>query len=730
MPDDLTQTKCLTQGALRLTAEVEAKMVDDLLKRFDLERRRMGWDAPGVYKPKSWLYERWIASRMYESDYSHRGTLQGVFSVSNRSLNVPKDFIDTHFFRASQDLLGGDSFFNVMPEGPEDQSPAVKLYERYLQRRAKIISMQTLLDQELRGVFARGELIYKATDKVTSLKETRDVRFAVNPDGKPALDSQGNIITELDQWDISPTDPGLKILLRDPTVSMLASADPHYSAQTQKVLVEINPSSGCCLEVPYWGDMVIPVTNSSVRNSDFAAHTFELALDDLADVLPPAKRTPAFDLYYAERIDGPINTIRTDEATAVLRRGENDDSGFPEGSSFMPIRLAEIWARVEVTPPGTAPQLRRREDICMLVDIDRKWPIAYDYRHAMMPWAKDRRNPFGVIRISPVEKRWFGMGYYQEMRDASEYADKQYNRMEVDMMTSGNQIFRDKNATEEGKAGRPPMFRSLAVNTLVGGKTAADAFAVVTIPSQAAEIQAVMDRELQRMQASKGIITPAEAGQTGLAAADTLGGMQILEKTSDVQLKQRERDLLGGPTEGLIALLGDFAEIEAVYFDLNLAEKLFAPLSEQQQQDALAQLNAGATAPGVPPGPLETPPDNVAILTEWLQEITQSAGNLRNRITVAVAPKNSSAVIEESNQAIQVIQQWFAMGSDPAAGPPAQEKMKDIFVTILRQLGVQNPENKLPISQPPPPVDPNGQPIPAGQPQPGSPAGAGAPAAA
>lgn len=704
MPDDSQRTKCLTQGSLVLTPELEAKITFDLLQRLDYEHRRMGWEGPGTYRPQSWLWQRWIASRMYEGDFNHRATSQGVYSVSNRSLNVPKDFIDTHFFRASQDLIGGETFFNVMPEGPEDQSPAVKLFERYLQRRAKMTSMQARMEQALKGPFIRGEMVYKATDRVVTVKEKREVRVVMNPGNELARDSKGGIITELDKWDINPLDPGKKILLRDPQVSIAANAEPFLSPGTQEVLVEVNPSSGCQFDLPYWGDLVIPITGPNVRNADLVGHIYELALDDLADMLPENLRTPAFDEYYKQKIDGPVNSTRTDEVTAILKRGEDKETEAPEITTFRPIRIAEIWARVEVTPPDTPATQRRRADICMLVDMDLQWPISYDYRYVAMPWAKDRRNPFDVIRINPVANRWYGMGYYEELKDAADYADKNYNRIEVDMMTSGNINFRDKNATEEGKAGRPVQFRSLAVNTLVTGKTKDEAFGTVIVPSQAAEIQGVLDRELQRMQASKGIITPAEAGQTGFAAADTLGGMQILEKTSDVQLKQRERELI----EGLTKALGDFAEIEAAYFDLNLAQKLFAPLSEQQQAEALEQAEAVPPVGALPEVP-EIPPDNVVLLTEWLSE---NQDNLRNRITVSVAPKNSSAIIEESNQVIAIIEKWHNLGM--VYGPQAQEAAYDAFKTQLQQLGVQNPEKALKIVTPPQQVDANGQPVTAG----------------
>ncbi len=728
MPDE---PRALIQGQLRMSPALESKTCETLLARWDAIRKEQGWRGPGEYERGSYLWQRYIAQRQYEYDFSHRKAMEGVFALENLTLNMPKDFIDQHANRAEQDLLGGDQWFGVKPEGPEDQDPALKLFERYLQRRAEEIGLRDMLKiGGIKGSLIRGDTIYKATDKVTIIRDTRELRVVVSPDDtgalQPVRDFNGELVTELDEWGPKVGDPSKIILLRDPRVSKPSSSPPLLSATTMKVLAQSNPSRGCLLQLPYFADVGFPLTDPDIRQSDLVGHLFDMAPDDLMGMLPPSQRTDAFKAYFEALLQGTAGvTLLSDERTAILARGEEDRVLTPEDNIFAPRRYVELWGRVEVTEEGTAPHLRRREDIMMLVDYDLKYPIMYGYKWEALPWAKNRRNPFGVIRINPREKRATGMGYYEEMEDPSTFADKQHNRISIAIGLSGNQLFEDRSATTNRQAGKPLRFRSPDLNNLNPGRTSQEALSVVTIPCEIKEITAARDLMLNRMQAMKGIVTPATAGDSGFAAADTLGGMQILEKTSDVGVKQIEAHLMGGDTEGITAALRDFAEIEAFAFDPLAATKQFSALGEAQKQAAAEQAAAEALAlqtGAQPPPPLDpslVPQDNVDVLQKWL---AKNPDNLRNRLVVVLSPKNGSQIVSEAQQSIQVGTQWLTLGAQ--FGPEAQMRLQPLFKQILTKLEVQNIDQMLrpstPLQPPPATTDANGQPQQPAQPQPGS----------
>lgn len=730
--------RCCVTGSLVLSAANETRICKALLDRWDNIRHEQGWISPGNYRPKSYLHERFTAQRRYEYDFSDRRTLDGVFSMENLTLNPVKDFIDQHANRAEQDLLGGNEWFSVNPEGPEDQDPALKLFERYLEHRAELTGLRdTLKTGGIKGAITRGDTIYKCTDKTIAIRDTKQVRLVMSPNNSggqdPVKDTKGEFVTELDIWGPVPTDPSKQMLLRDPGVTM-ASKDaagqpvtPLLSITTHPVVVQSNPTRGCELSLPYFADVGFPVTDPNIRTTDTLGHIFDLAPDDLADMLAPNLRTPAFSRYYETLLSGTASMLLSDEATEILRRGEERRQISGDDLAFAPRRYVEIWARIDISEPGTPALLRRREDIMMLIDYDLKYPVAYDYRYKVCPWIKDRRNPFGVIRINPLEKRATGMGYYRELADQADFVDAQHNRVSIAIGSSGNQFFEDRTATTNRQAGKPLRFRSLDLNNLNAGRTAEEALSVVTIPCEIKEIVGERDNMMSAMQARKGVITPASAEGDGLPAANTLGGMQILEKVSDVGVKQVEAHLMGGDTEGITAALRDFVEVEAFAYDPLAATQIFQSLADAQQK--AVQNQAAAAALGQVPPPLDpamVPADNVALLGQW---IANNPDNIRNRVSVVLAPKNSSQIVNESQQSIQVGSQWNTFGMQ--FGPEQQQAWKPVFVRILSQLGEPNPDAILKPTQPPPqpqqPPAPNGQPA-APAPTPAAGPGQGGPA--
>ena len=718
--------RCCVTGSLVLSPANETRICEALLARYDAGRSEQGWISPGNYRPGSYLHERHIAQRQYEYDFSHRRTAEGVFSLENLSLNPTKDFIDQHANRAEQDLLGGDQWFGVKPDGPEDADPAINLFERYLQHRSELIGLRdTLKVGGIKGAITRGDAIYKCTDKVVVLRDTRSVRVVMSPNNSggldPVRDSRGEYVTELDTWGPSPSDPSKQIVLRDPAVSMAANdangqpITPLLSAVTMDVVVQSNPTRGCEFGLPYFADVMYPVTDPDIRQSNTVGHMFSLAPDDLADMLPPAQRTPAFDSYYETLLNSVSSKLQSDQDTEIQRRGEEQRQISPDDLAFAPRRYVEVWARIDISEPGTPASQRRRERIMMLIDYDNKYPVAYDFKYKVIPWARGRNNPFGIIRINPLEKRAGGMGYYREMRDSAEFIDAQHNRVSIAIKSSGNKFYEDKSATSDRQAGKPLRFRTADLGNLNPGRTAEEALSVVTIPCEIKEIVAERDNMMSAMQARKGVVTPASAEGAGLPAASTLGGMQILEKTSDIGVKQVEAHLMGGDTEGITAALRDFVEVEAYAYDPLAASQIFQALAAAQDQAvADQQAQAAQGQPVTPLDPAMQPADNVALLGAW---IAKNPDNIRNRVRVVLAPKNSSQIVSEAGQINTTIDSWYTRGLQ--FGPEAQKATIDSTVAILSSLGAQNPRNLLVPSTPPPAPAPDGQPTANGQPAPG-----------
>lgn len=666
--------KTCSLGSLKLDCDREQKLVQHAKSLLAHYREQMGWVAPGRYRAGSWLWKRHIAERQYENDFSHRDVKGTIFGTTNMSWNIPKSFIDTHYTRVADDLLGSDTFFGTMPEGPEDQHPALKSLERYLQRRGQETNLQDLFKEAAKSAFKRGEAIYKAIDKRKITRQRRDVRVVLSVDDAGttvvAKDSRGDVITELDQWISMPDNMGRKMLLRDPRVTMQADVEPKLSDFVMPVQVAVDSPLGCDIQLPYFADMVVPITAPDL--SEFCCHIFEMAPDDVIDMLAPSARTERAEEWLKRKTQcGAMASNRSDQVTAILERGEVD--GLPpekDELTFAPVLMGEFWMRCDADGDG------RREHVGMLVDLIEDWPIGYDHAGQIMSWTTRKTNPFGVIRINPRPKRWHGIGYYEELSDHHTFVDKNYNRLEVEIAKSGNLLFENRDATEEGKAGLPLRFRTLQTFKLSGvDRTAEDAVSVVTVTPQTNDITAIMDSTMQRLQTEKGMVTPANAELAGLDAANTAHGMDILKQVSDVQLREREAELMKGYNEAL----GDFADIEAANFDHVFAERVLRPVAAEREK--LVQQGA---QPAIDP------------LTELLQWLVENKDNLRNRVKLVLAKKSSTQVVEESKQTMEVIDRWFAYP------PQIQAVMKDVFTALLTALGVQNAEALLIVT----PIDP------------------------
>lgn len=662
--------KALALGNFRFKdLETEGKAVQHCLELLNHYRQRMGWRGEGRYEANSWLWKRYVATRMYEGDFSHRSIPGTLFGTSNLSMNMPKDFIDIHNNRTSDDLFGGDEFFGTQPEGPEDTSPGIKLYERYLQRRAKVISLRDTLNEAKKGAFIRGECFVKSTRKRLVQTQKRDVRILLQPSGEPARDSRGSLISELDTWSASAENPAAELLDRDQKVSRPAGQTPRLSEQTYPALIPVESTGGADISVPYWADVVFDI-NAPTLDSSFFAHVYEMYPDEIMDTLPKAMRTASADAWLALKAkSGSASGIRSDQMADVISRGERDE-GKMVGSemSFAPVLVAECYLTADLDGDG------KRERVCMFLDLTDQSPITYEHTHFVMPWAPTRANPFGSIRINPIEKRIYGIGYYDELRDMHDYCDKNTNRLEVEIAKSGNLLFEDRESTEEGRAGRMLKFRTLDTwkkrGPTADGKPPVE---VVTVTPQTVEIERTLDRTLQRLQTAKGSITPADSETAGLDAANTAKGMEILQRSSDVQLKARQAEILVGTNE----VLGTFAEIEAESIDVVLAEKIFRPMMEAREKQA--------EAPDAEGQEMERQ-DLTHELQEWVE---QNKDNIRQRVVVSMARKTPTQIIEQSKLVDETMAAWFQMP------PQIQAVMKDTYSARLRALEVQNPDAML-----------------------------------
>lgn len=719
--------------SIRIDAAKEQKFVQDALDLLKNTRSQMGWNGVGQYERASWLWRRAVASRRFADDFSDRlsDLTSKLWRVSNKSLNLISVTIRQHKAKLARDFTS-DGFVAMKPRGTEDQSFILKPCEDYLGERI----LRTRLGRRIKedgigGGLIRGESVFKAlpNTRTRTIKQQTRVLLHPKPDGsglEPALDSHGGKITELDQWITHSEDDTLEVLVRDPKTSRPKGGMPQYSAKPIEVKVTVAEPYGSDISFPFWADFVADLDKPDLNQCTLKAHLFEMKPDDLWDQLPKHLLTKSAEEYWAAA-HAPAGSdamrARAEQSYYRWKQGEQPEGNTSEVATenISETRLyAEIWIRYDLDGD------RHREDLCLLVDVEAQWPIAYDHAHEKLR-SQTRQHPFGVITENPEEKRWYGRGHYNVFHDIAEEIDADLNRLSIEKGKSGNLLFEKRNATEEGRAGLPIEFRSPRTYKLTDQNTGDQAMSVVTVQAQTEPIETSMSNNLTAYMARTGGVTPGDTQGEELAA-NTATGLQILQEVKNEVVEDIREQMFEGETltDGVIGLLRLFAELELMNINPGEVKAQFgnARIATGQQQPVMQpQIDATGTLMRGPDGqPLLVPvtqpvmdpatglpaagPDGLPIEEPVMEDVTvpiaetliQWASTLTperiHHMVQLVVTRSKSTQIVQTNENIQLIYERFIKVGQ-MYGPEVQDIMKPTFVQMLLALEEKDPDTTL-----------------------------------
>lgn len=719
--------------SIRIDHAKEQKFVQDALDLLKKTRQQMGWNGFGQYERASWLWRRAVASRRFADDFNDRlsDLTSKLWRVSNKSLNLIGVTVRQHKAKLSRDFTS-NGFVAMKPRGTEDQNFILKPAEDYLGERI----LRTRLGRRIKedgigGGLIRGESVFKAlpNTRTRTIRQQARVLLHLKPDGtglEPARDSNGGNITELDQWISHSEDDTLEVLVRDPKTSRPKGGMPQYTEKPIEVKVTVAEPYGSDISFPFWADFVADLDKPDLNQCTLKAHLFEMKPDDLWDQLPKHLLTKEAENYWQE-VNAPAGSDamrqRAEQSFYRWKQGEQPEGNTSEiaTENITETRLyAEIWIRYDLDGD------RHREDLCLLVDVEAQWPIAYDHAHEKLR-SQTRQHPFGVITENPEEKRWYGRGHYSVFHDLAEEIDADLNRLSIEKGKSGNLLFEKRQATEEGKAGLPIEFRSPRTFKLTDQNTAATALSVVTVQAQTEPIEASMSNNLTAYMARTGGVTPGDTQGEELAA-NTATGLQILQEVKNEVVEEIREQMFDGITltDGVIGLLRLFAEIELMNINPGEVKAQFgnARIATGEQQPVMQpQLDEAGNPMMSPDGqPLLVPvtqpvmdpvtglqaagPDGLPIEEPVMEDVTVPiaetliawASTLTperiHHMVELVVTRSKSTQIVQTNENIQLIYERFIKIAQ-LYGPEVQEIMKPTFVQMLLALEEKDPDTTL-----------------------------------
>lgn len=730
MDPSLTPQVVVRPQSIRIDRPQEQQFVQDALNIMTSIRQRMGWTSLGSYERGSWMWQRAVAMRRYQNDFSDRLTdpKMKLWKTSNKSLNLISVTIDQHSAKLCKDFTSA-GFIGLKPRGPEDQSFILKPCEQYLSERAQRTRLGRILREDgIKGCLRRGEAVFKAlpNSRLRTIKEKTRVLLTPTADGLnkvEARDSRGNLITEKDQWIPHSDDPMLEVLVRDPQTQRPKGFVPTYTEREVEVDITVAEPFGSDISFPFWADFVADLDKPDLNACTIKAHLFECKPDDLWDMLPKSLLTKAADAYW-QRAKAPAGTDplrqRAEQSYFRAKAGETPENSADPAISTNAIEetrlYAEIWIRYDLDGD------RHREDLCLLVDVEAQWPIRYDHAHEVLR-SQHRRHPFGVLVENQEDKRWYGMGHYAKYHDLAEEIDADINRLSIEKGKSGNLIFEKRNATEEGRAGLPLEFRSPRTYKLTDQNTGQTAVQVVQVTPITESIEQNLSNNLTAYMSRTGGVTPGDT-QGAELAANTATGLQILQEVKNETVEAIREQIFDGITltDGIIGILRLFTELELTHINPGEVKAQFgnARIATGEQrpmmEPVLDQLGAPMIGPDGTPqmqpvmepvlGPDGQPAVDAAgqpVMQPVMEDVTVPiaetlidwASTLKpeqvHHMVEMVVTRSQSTQIIQTNENIQLTYDRFIKVGQ-LYGPEVQEIMKPSFVKMLLALDEKDPD--------------------------------------
>lgn len=707
MPEEARQV--MFESTLPIDAAMEKRMVEYFYQLALKIHQDLGYaDAPGTYNFDSWLWKRLAWMNRYRGDFSDRLFLpperDGVlFRMVNKSLNMCKQFVGG-YHAALTSSLDGTGFIEIRSEGSEDENPALPLLQRYLRAKADRLQMGRLLKNEsVLMCLNIGQSVCQVVQKRELRQEPRQlraVRDLRSPGDVPLKDSQGKMVTELDEWIPSPVNPRQMVLKRDPRVfvehpeGVQPTAPKELTKRTYTVDFVVKDHLGACIEFIHPGDFLFQVNRPSLDASDLVGHFTMMAVDDLFDCFDRSKLTEAgkaFEKKYSTASQSGNQADVTNQEMPKPQAGEDPDSNnvIVDPGALAPRKFLFLYSRYDWNADN------RRERVFCVIDWETRQPVAYDPTSLVLE-SDVRLHPYFMPVIGKVNFRAYGEGIYEQNDDLAQYVDACWCRIHIEQQTSGKVVAFDPNALEQTWAGRSLSLRGPTLwrkrNPTATMKEIVD---VTVVPAETQELRENMNMGMQTMTSRGGGMTVDQAERTGLPAANTLGGLQLLERQKGRAQNSVAQDLKDSHQD----LLRVWAQVERDCFDVEFAKELFGKLMVDLPADPMAieaaepgqPLEAmpepdrvgGRVGVGLAAAPLKVPAWQV--LAEFMQSVKPDT--LVNMVKIVLTDATESEEIAQTENRKKIILDYLALGDVAAQQATAEE-----FIDLLRRNGSNDAE--------------------------------------
>lgn len=630
------------QTDLKLTREQEQKMIDRAFKRYGQISQEMGRDK--AIQPNWWMnqapsmnaalaaqglqpYETFLGKRsryeaMYANDVAWRPYTFGpnnIFYSSNLSIPLVRRICSQMIAKARNAFFGTDPWFSITPSPVQEQTPEVNAQrvqkiEQFL--RFKLGESQS--DSQVSGARAITRAIILGECPVKTSYVIRDQIFNVTAtvlhsveDGgvaTPVKGQDGNYVTEHDQFVDAQDGQGTQVLARDGQTQMpLAPVWQKIPLDRRQVLFE-----GTKSEPIYYKDFGCPMTATDEQTADCIYHLYDKPVMEFVDLV--VKRGMVDDtapdrLLAAQKMLAVVkqmasNSPQPKSAENVQTRPNENYLQGPSAETGGPIsEFIEFYMWYDANGDGVA------ENIMLICDKVTQAPIFYDH---VANVTTDGLRPIKIVRVFPVEGRWYGAGIAERFENYQNIVDLLVNRWNFSQSRSGRVDFWSPTMTQEGDRDPDLKMNYGQTYTVKPGMDPEKVLHSVYLNDIKFEkLKEQIDMFMQMCVNEAGVLNANDAQSAGLASSDLATGILQIQQSGDELFAPILQDLKPGlqavldrevdvtlanmnPTEVFSFLDGDTMGIDQITPDdvRGLKFRTQITLTNQKNQQQIASCQA------------------------------------------------------------------------------------------------------------------------------------------
>ncbi len=656
------------QTALKLTREQEKRMIDHAFKRMGEISTEMGRDQS--IQPQWWLnggqgqntalasqgllpYQTFLGKRArfdatFANDVSWRPYTFGpdnIFFSSNIPVPVVRRVCRQMIARAKSAFFGTDPWFSIDPTPvPEyDQNQIAERADRIEKFvRFKLGESGSNSKESSGRAIARALILGEAIVKTSYV--VRDQIFNVEAsvlhgvDGEPVRASDGNFVTDEDQWVDAQDGMGTMVLERDPSlVRPLAPIFMKIPLDRRQVLFE-----GTKSEVIYYKDFLCPLTATDVQSADCTVHLFDKPVMEFVDLIvkrgmvddtEPARMSAAQKMITLVKTMSENSALPKAAVNRQMRPSENFQAG-PNLETGGPVsEFAEFNMWYDANGDGIA------ENINLICDRVSQAPIYYDH---IANITTDGLRPLTVVRVNPVEGRWYGVGIMELFSSYQDIIDLLVNRWNFSQSRAGRVDFWRPTDTQEGDRDPNLKMNWGGVYTCKPGVDPEQVlFSRYLTDVKFDQIKIMVEYFQQLLSSESGVTNANDAAAAGLDTSKLATGIINIQQSGDELTEPMLQDLRPGIQDILTR------ETEVTLSNMNRAECYEYLNGDTKGVDTLT-------------------PDDVR--------------NLKFKVKIELDTRNDQQKIQLSTAAASIVERFYLLS------PQVQQKVQSFYRDQVRRL--------------------------------------------